>query len=119
MSGRLTVCLSTSFTHLLIHSFTHSPSVRNLFSFLFRFAGHLVFGLLEVVSLYLLIRNSSYQRAAFFNSANDYAGRVLELRTQVVDYFRLVDVNRGWWLKMPPCASNCTAPTSMGACPIV
>ncbi|MBC6606809.1 rod shape-determining protein MreC [Hymenobacter sp. BT188] len=69
--------------------------MRNLFTFIFRYRGILVFGLLEVLSLYLLIRNSSYQRAAFFNSANAYAGRVLEMRTQVLDYFRLVDVNRG------------------------
>ncbi|GGF17701.1 rod shape-determining protein MreC [Hymenobacter cavernae] len=69
--------------------------MRNLFAFLFRYRGILVFGLLEVLSLYLLIKNSSYQRAAFFNSANAYAGRVLETRTRIYDYFRLVDVNRG------------------------
>ena len=69
--------------------------MRNLFAFLFRYRGILVFAILEVVSLYLLIRNSSYQRAAFFNSANEYAGQVLARRTQVADYFRLVEVNRG------------------------
>ncbi|WP_324672895.1 rod shape-determining protein MreC [Hymenobacter sp. GOD-10R] len=69
--------------------------MRNLFAFLFRYRGILVFGLLEVFSLYLLIKNSSYQRAAFFNSANAYAGRVLEARTRIYDYFRLVEVNRG------------------------
>jgi len=69
--------------------------LRNLFAFLFRYRGILVFGLLEVFSLYLLIKNSAYQRAAFFNSANTYAGRVLEVRTRIYDYFRLVEVNRG------------------------
>lgn len=69
--------------------------MRNLFAFLFRYRGILVFVMLEVLSLYLLIRNSSYQRAAFFNSANAYAGQVLAWRTQVSDYFRLVEVNRG------------------------
>ncbi|MCC2547519.1 rod shape-determining protein MreC [Hymenobacter sp. BT175] len=68
--------------------------MRNLFAFLFRYRGILVFGLLEVLSLYFLIRNSSYQRAAFFNSANAYAGQVLDVRTQIYDYFRLVEVNR-------------------------
>lgn len=68
--------------------------MRNLFAFLFRFRGALVFGLLEVLSLGLLITNSSYQRAAFFNSANAYAGEVLTRRTQVVDYFRLRDLNQ-------------------------
>ncbi|GAB2956315.1 rod shape-determining protein MreC [Hymenobacter coalescens] len=68
--------------------------MRNLLDFLFRYRGVLVFVLLEIVSLVLLIRNSAYQRAAFFNSSNAYVGRVLEVRTQIYDYFRLVDVNR-------------------------
>ncbi|KUG09282.1 rod shape-determining protein MreC [Solirubrum puertoriconensis] len=68
--------------------------MRNLLAFLFRYRGILVFALLEIVSLIMLIRNSAYQRAAFFNSSNAYVGRVLEFRTQVYDYFRLVDVNK-------------------------
>jgi rod shape-determining protein MreC len=68
--------------------------VRNLFLFLFRFRGALVFGLLEVFSLYLFVTNNSYQRAAFFNSANAYAGKVLERRTQITDYFHLAEVNQ-------------------------
>ncbi|SHL20154.1 rod shape-determining protein MreC [Hymenobacter psychrotolerans] len=69
--------------------------MNNLFAFLFRYRGMLVFALLEVVSLYLLVRNSTYQRAAFFNSANAYVGQVLDARTQVFDYFRLVSINQG------------------------
>ncbi|TGD83333.1 rod shape-determining protein MreC [Hymenobacter wooponensis] len=65
----------------------------NLFAFLFRYRGILVFALLEVLSLFLLVRNSAYQRAAFFNSANSYVGQVLDLRTRIYDYFRLVEVN--------------------------
>ncbi|WP_310395927.1 rod shape-determining protein MreC [Hymenobacter sp.] len=68
--------------------------MRNLFLFLFRFRGALVFGLLEIISLYLFITNNSYQRAAFFNSANAYAGVVLDRRTQVTDYFKLAEVNQ-------------------------
>ncbi|WP_210520719.1 rod shape-determining protein MreC [Hymenobacter terricola] len=68
--------------------------MRNLFLFLFRFRGALVFGLLEVISLYLFITNNSYQRAAFFNSANGYAGTVLARRTQITDYFRLAETNQ-------------------------
>ncbi|GAA4359694.1 rod shape-determining protein MreC [Hymenobacter saemangeumensis] len=41
----------------------------------------------------MFITNSSYQRAAFFNSANTYAGEVLARRTQVADYFRLAELN--------------------------
>ncbi|MBC8082104.1 MAG: rod shape-determining protein MreC [Hymenobacter sp.] len=69
--------------------------MRNLFVFLFRYRGLLVFALLEVASLYLLIRNSTYQRAAFFNSANAYVGQVLAARTRVSDYFRLEGINQG------------------------
>ena len=68
--------------------------MNNLLNFLFRYRGILVFAVLEVLSLYLLVRNSSYQRAAFFNSANTYVGQVLDWRTQVQDYFRLIDVNQ-------------------------
>lgn len=68
--------------------------MRNLFLFLFRFRGALVFSLLQVISLYLYITNSSYQRAAFFNSANAYAGVLLARRTQVSDYFRLAEQNK-------------------------
>jgi len=68
--------------------------VRNLFNFLFRFRGALVFGLLEIVCLYLFVTNSSYHRAAFFNSANAYAGEVLARRTQVTDYFHLAEINQ-------------------------
>lgn len=68
--------------------------MSNLFAFLFRFRGALVFGLLEVLSLTLLFTNSSYQRAAFFNSANAYAGAILARRTQVADYFKLDDLNK-------------------------
>ncbi|MBD2769614.1 rod shape-determining protein MreC [Hymenobacter sp. BT664] len=68
--------------------------MRNLFLFLFRFRGALVFALLEIISLYLFVTNSSYQRPAFFNSANAYAGLVLARRAQVTDYFHLAEMNQ-------------------------
>ena len=68
--------------------------MRNLFLFLFRFRGALVFGLLEIISLYLYVTNNAYQRAAFFNSANQYAGVVLARRTQITDYFYLAEMNK-------------------------
>ncbi|MGI4762460.1 MAG: rod shape-determining protein MreC [Janthinobacterium lividum] len=68
--------------------------MRNLIAFLVRFQGVMLFVLLEVVSLFLFVTNSSYQRAAFFNSANTYAGALLARRTQVSDYFRLGELNK-------------------------
>lgn len=68
--------------------------MRNLFSFIYRYRGFLVFLLLEILCAYLIIKNNSYQGAAFYNSANAYAGRVLEFQREVADYFRLVEVNQ-------------------------
>lgn len=69
--------------------------MRNLIAFVYRFRAFLVFLLLEAVSIYLLVQNNSYQNAAFYNSANTYVGEVLEVQSQVTDYFRLVQVNQG------------------------
>ncbi|MGI4874963.1 MAG: rod shape-determining protein MreC [Janthinobacterium lividum] len=68
--------------------------MRNLVAFLLRYQGAMLFVLLEVVSLYLFITNSSYQRAAFFNSANAYTGAVLAKRQEVTDYFHLAALNQ-------------------------
>jgi len=68
--------------------------MRNLLAFLLRYQGIMLFVLLEVVSFYFFLTNSSYQRAAFFNSANAYLGVLLERRTQVTDYFRLAELNK-------------------------
>ena len=50
--------------------------------------------LLEILCAYLIIKNNSYQGAAFYNSANAYAGRILEFQREVSDYFRLIEVNQ-------------------------
>jgi rod shape-determining protein MreC len=68
--------------------------MRNLFAFIYRFRGFLVFVLLEILCAYLIVKNNSYQGAAFYNSANAYAGRILEFQREVSDYFRLVEVNQ-------------------------
>ncbi len=68
--------------------------MKNLLLFLVRFQGLLAFGVLEVFSLYLFVTSSSYQRAAFFNSANTYAGAMLARRAQVLDYFHLGALNQ-------------------------
>jgi rod shape-determining protein MreC len=68
--------------------------MRNLFAFIFRYRGFLVFLLLEIFCGYLIVQHNNYQGAAFYNSANMYAGRVLEFQDEVSDYFRLIEVNR-------------------------
>ncbi|RNI31514.1 rod shape-determining protein MreC [Rufibacter latericius] len=68
--------------------------MRKLFIFIFRIRAFLVFLLLEGVSIYLLYRSNTYHSAAFYQSSNYYVGRILELQSQVSDYFRLTEVNQ-------------------------
>jgi rod shape-determining protein MreC len=68
--------------------------MQNLIAFIYRFRGFFVFLLLEAVSIYLLVQNNSYQNAAFYNSANTYVGKVLEMQSQVTDYFHLAQINK-------------------------
>ena len=68
--------------------------MRNLFAFIYRYRAFLVFMLLEIGCVYLIIQNNKYQNAAFFNSANYYAGQVLAFQNRVYDYFRLTEVNQ-------------------------
>ena len=67
--------------------------MRNLFAFIYRFRAFLVFVLLEILCVYLIVRYNTYQGAAFFNSANNYVGQVLEFQSGVTDYFRLTSIN--------------------------
>ncbi|WP_242926549.1 rod shape-determining protein MreC [Pontibacter vulgaris] len=67
--------------------------MRNLFAFIYRFRAFLIFVLLEVLCVFLIVRYNTYQGAAFFNSANNYVGRVLEFQSSLTDYFRLGSVN--------------------------
>jgi rod shape-determining protein MreC len=60
--------------------------MRKLFIFIFRIRAFLVF---------LLYRSNAYHNAAFYQSSNFYVGRVLEIQSEVSDYFRLKDVNQG------------------------
>jgi rod shape-determining protein MreC len=66
----------------------------NLFAFIYSYRGFLVFLILEILCGYLIVQNNTYQGAAFYNSANQYAGRVLEFQKEVSDYFRLAEVNQ-------------------------
>ena len=68
--------------------------MRNLFAFICNYRGFLTFLLLEIFCGYLIVQNNNYQGAAFYNSANMYAGRVLAFQKEVSDYFRLIEVNQ-------------------------
>jgi rod shape-determining protein MreC len=67
--------------------------MQQLFQFLYRYRAFLLFILLEVVSGWLIVKNNSYQSAAFFNSANFYAAKALSLSNAVTGYLNLQEVN--------------------------
>lgn len=67
--------------------------MRNLLLFLLRYRSLLLFLGLEVLAGYLIVQNSTYHRAAFFNSANVYVGRLLVFQHEAVEYLSLKEQN--------------------------
>lgn len=67
--------------------------MKSLFIFLYRFRAFISLVLLETVCTILIIQNSQYHRAIFFNSSNASIGAVLTFSNDVVQYFRLRKIN--------------------------
>src|ERR1700753_3781230 len=67
--------------------------MRNLWRFISKYNAFFLFLIFEVVSLIILIKNNSYQRAAFLNSANATIGKLYADRDQLFGYLSLKDVN--------------------------
>ncbi len=67
--------------------------MRNLILFISRFKTFFLFIALEVLCLFLLVRNNSYQRAAFLNSANRVTGNLYQSVDNVRNYFTLKRIN--------------------------
>ncbi len=68
--------------------------MRNLLLFLLRYRSLLLFLLLEGLAAYLIVQNSAYHRAAYFNSANVYIGRLLTLQSRATEYLHLREENQ-------------------------
>jgi rod shape-determining protein MreC len=64
-----------------------------LFQFLNQYRAFLFFVLIETICIWLIVKNNNYQGAAFFNSSNRYAANILEVKTDIQDYFELKEVN--------------------------
>ena len=64
-----------------------------LFEFFYQYRAFLFFVVLEIVSIWMIVQNNNYQSAAFFNSANKYAGSILQSKDNVQDYFNLRNEN--------------------------
>jgi rod shape-determining protein MreC len=68
--------------------------MRNLFLFLYRYHAFFLFLFLQVVCLYLIIANNSYQRAAFYNMSDEVVGRTMSLYKEVTGYLILGESNK-------------------------
>ena len=54
----------------------------------------ILFIILEIISFIFIFSRSSFQRAAYMNSANHISGTIYERYNSVVNYFRLSSINR-------------------------
>lgn len=68
--------------------------MRNFFLLIRKYNFFIVFLLLEVVSGILLVRNSTYQRAAVISTSNELVGKVYTAYSNVTDYLVLGETNR-------------------------
>jgi rod shape-determining protein MreC len=68
--------------------------MQRLFLLIYTYRTFLVFTGLQVICLWLIVRNNPYQSAAFFSTSNHIAGQVLEKKGNVLEYFKLKDLNQ-------------------------
>ncbi|MCU0357995.1 MAG: rod shape-determining protein MreC [Cyclobacteriaceae bacterium] len=64
-----------------------------IFLFIYQHRDFFTFLLLEVLCVWLIIRNNEYQGAQFFNSSNRMVGSINTFSQNTRDYFALRDVN--------------------------
>lgn len=68
--------------------------MQGLFQFIYNYRAFLLFVLLEVLCGWLIVRNNTYQGAAFFNSSNQYAAKMMQASRDVTDYLYLKEHNQ-------------------------
>lgn len=68
--------------------------MRNLFTFLLKYQFFFLFILLEVLSVFVLVKNSYYQGSVIINSTNGITGNILKVYTNITDYFSLKQANQ-------------------------
>lgn len=67
--------------------------MRNLFLFLWKHNFFILFLLLESLCFFLIVRNTNYQRASIFHSANKVAAAVNEVVNAAIEYINLKTEN--------------------------
>jgi rod shape-determining protein MreC len=68
--------------------------MRSLFAFLWKYQFFVLFIVLEVISLLMVMNSYSYQRSMAFNSTNDLTGGILNVYSNIGDYFGLRRANK-------------------------
>lgn len=64
-----------------------------LFAFLYKYRAFFTFLTLELLCIWMIVRNNNYQRAAYFNAASGFVGNINERTNNISDYFSLKKVN--------------------------
>ena len=67
--------------------------MRRLFLLIYQYRAFFTFILLEVISFWLIIGNSTFHNAAFFNTSNNIVASIFGLREGLYQYFNLVNEN--------------------------
>jgi rod shape-determining protein MreC len=67
--------------------------MRRLFLLIYQYRAFFTFILLEVISFWLVIGNSTFHNAAFFNTSNNIVASIFGLREGVFQYFNLTNEN--------------------------
>ena len=68
--------------------------MRRLLLFLVKYQSFLLFVILELLCGYLIIQNNKYQSAAYLNTSNRVVAGILNITTQVNNYFNLRHTNQ-------------------------
>jgi rod shape-determining protein MreC len=68
--------------------------MKSLFLFLYKFRAFITLILLESLCAFLIIQNSQYHRALFFNSSNSTIGSILSVSNNITQYFNLIEINK-------------------------
>ena len=58
-----------------------------------KYRSFLVFLLLEIFCFILIVKNNSYQRAAYVGTASKVVGNIVETKTNIINYFRIKETN--------------------------
>ena len=67
--------------------------MQRILLFLYRLRAFLLFVLLEAIAIGLIVSYNSPQGAVFFNSSNQFSGRLLTFRDNFTEYFHLASAN--------------------------